>query len=61
MHRAILLFRPTTEPSGKYKCKVSTYLDEDEDHRDMIIFGKISFSFLFLIFFLFFFIDMQLF
>ncbi|KAK2712351.1 hypothetical protein QYM36_011141 [Artemia franciscana] len=38
MHRAILLFRPTTELSGKYKCKVSTYLDEDEDHRDMIIF-----------------------
>ncbi|XP_065557307.1 uncharacterized protein LOC136025323 isoform X2 [Artemia franciscana] len=39
MHRAILLFRPTTELSGKYKCKVSTYLDEDEDHRDMIIFA----------------------
>ncbi|KAK2707536.1 hypothetical protein QYM36_015294, partial [Artemia franciscana] len=38
MHRAILLFRPTTELSGKYNCKVSTYLDEDEDHRDMIVF-----------------------
>ena len=39
-HRAIKILRPTTELSGLYKCKVSSFVDEDFLTARMVVFGE---------------------
>ena len=39
-HRAIKIWRPTTELSGIYRCKVSSFVDEDFMQRKMIVYCK---------------------
>ena len=39
-HRAIKILRPTTEMSGLYKCKVSSFVDEDFLTARMTVFGE---------------------
>ncbi len=39
-HRAVKILRPTSELSGNYKCKVSSFLDEDFMTKRMIVFGE---------------------
>ena len=39
-HRALKILRPTTELSGTYRCKVSSFLDEDFRQKTMIIYCK---------------------
>jgi hypothetical protein len=38
-HRALKILRPTTELSGSYRCKVSSFVDEDFMQKTMIIYG----------------------
>jgi len=38
-HRALKIMRPTTELSGTYRCKVSSFLDEDFMQKEMIIYS----------------------
>ena len=42
-HRALLLKRPTTELSGAYTCKVSTFVSEDVRREKMIVYCKYFF------------------
>ena len=39
-HRAIKILRPTTELSGMYRCKVSSFVDEDFMQKPMVVYGK---------------------
>ena len=39
-HRALKIMRPTTELSGTYRCKVSSFVDEDFMQKEMIIYCK---------------------
>ena len=39
-HRALKILNPTTELSGTYRCKVSSFVDEDFMQRRMIVYGK---------------------
>lgn len=39
-HRAIKIMKPTTELSGMYRCKVSSFVDEDFMQKPMIVYGK---------------------
>ena len=39
-HRALLLKKPTTELSGSYTCKVSTFVSEDVRRKKMIVYCK---------------------
>ena len=39
-HRAIKLLNPTTEFSGMYRCKVSSFVDEDFMQKPMTVYGK---------------------
>ena len=39
-HRALLLIKPTTELSGTYTCKVSTFISEDIRRKRMIVYCK---------------------
>jgi len=41
-HRAIKILRPTTEMSGLYKCKVSSFVDEDFLTARMTVFAPAS-------------------
>lgn len=38
-HRAIKILKPTTEFSGIYRCKVSSFVDEDFGQRKMIVYS----------------------
>ena len=40
-HRAIKILNPTTELSGIYRCKVSSFVDEDFMQKQMTVYGKI--------------------
>lgn len=40
-HRALKILKPTTELSGMYRCKVSSFVDEDFMQKPMIVYGKI--------------------
>ena len=44
-HRALLLKKPTTELSGSYTCKVSTFVSEDVRRKKMIVFCKFKKNF----------------
>eukprot|EP00095_Tigriopus_kingsejongensis_P006886 maker-scaffold125_size330479-snap-gene-0.13 protein:Tk06886 transcript:maker-scaffold125_size330479-snap-gene-0.13-mRNA-1 annotation:"PREDICTED: uncharacterized protein LOC103514618" len=37
-HRALKILHPTTELSGVYKCKVSSFVDEDFMQKKMVIY-----------------------
>ena len=39
-HRALKIMRPTTELSGTYRCKVSSFIDEDFMQKKMIVYCK---------------------
>ena len=39
-HRALLLKKPTTQLSGLYTCKVSTFISEDIRRKRMIVYCK---------------------
>lgn len=39
-HRALKILRPTTELSGTYRCKVSSFIDEDFMQKTMTIYCK---------------------
>ena len=39
-HRAIKIMRPTTELSGTYRCKVSSFVDEDFMQKKMTVYCK---------------------
>ena len=39
-HRALKIWKPTTELSGIYRCKVSSFVDEDFMQRRMIVYGN---------------------
>ena len=39
-HRAIKILNPTTELTGIYKCKVSSFVDEDFMQKPMIVYGE---------------------
>ena len=43
-HRALLLKRPTTELSGLYTCKVSTFVSEDVRRKKMTVYCKLFFQ-----------------
>ena len=43
-HRALLLKRPTTELSGLYTCKVSTFVSEDVRRKKMTVYCKYFFQ-----------------
>ena len=45
-HRAIKILKPTTELSGMYRCKVSSFVDEDFMQKPMIVYGKKPSSFI---------------
>ena len=47
-HRALLLKRPTTELSGVYTCKVSSFISEDIRRKRMTVYCKLKTFFLFL-------------
>lgn len=38
-HRAIKILKPTTELSGMYRCKVSSFVDEDFMQKPMIVYA----------------------
>nr|XP_040569180.1 uncharacterized protein LOC121118656 [Lepeophtheirus salmonis] len=38
-HRAIKIIRPTTELSGTYRCKVSSFVDEDFETKRMTVYS----------------------
>jgi len=38
-HRAIKILRPTTELSGMYRCKVSSFVDEDFMQKPMVVYA----------------------
>ena len=38
-HRALHILNPDERFAGKYKCKVSSFVDEDSDENDVIIYG----------------------
>jgi len=38
-HRALKIWKPTTELSGIYRCKVSSFVDEDFMQRKMIVYA----------------------
>ena len=40
-HRALKIMRPTTELTGTYRCKVSSFVDEDFMQKKMIIYCKL--------------------
>ena len=40
-HRAIKIMRPTTELSGTYRCKVSSFIDEDFMQKKMTVYCKL--------------------
>lgn len=40
-HRALLLKKPTTQLSGLYTCKVSTFISEDIRRKRMIVYCKL--------------------
>ena len=46
-HRAIKILRPTTELSGMYRCKVSSFVDEDFMQKPMVVYGKNHLFFIF--------------
>ena len=48
-HRALLLKKPTTELSGSYTCKVSTFVSEDVRRKKMIVFCKFIRNFFFIL------------
>ena len=37
-HRALKLINPTTEMSGQYRCKVSSFVDEDFMSKTMVVY-----------------------
>lgn len=39
-HRALMLKKPTTELSGTYTCKVSSFVSEDVRRKKMIVYCK---------------------
>ena len=39
-HRALKIWNPTTELSGTYRCKVSSFVDEDFMQKTMVIYCK---------------------
>ena len=43
-HRAIKILNPTTELTGIYKCKVSSFVDEDFMQKPMIVYGEYATS-----------------
>ena len=43
-HRALLLKKPTTELSGFYTCKVSTFVSEDVRGKRMTVYCKFTFK-----------------
>ena len=43
-HRALLLKRPTTELSGLYTCKVSSFISEDVRRKRMTVYCKFFFQ-----------------
>ena len=43
-HRALKIMRPTTELTGTYRCKVSSFVDEDFMQKKMIIYCKLHTS-----------------
>jgi hypothetical protein len=40
-HRALHLLNVTRQHSGSYMCKVSSFLDEDFNQRNVMIYGKL--------------------
>ena len=50
-HRALLLKRPTTELSGVYTCKVSSFISEDIRRKRMTVYCKWIFLFIYFFFF----------
>lgn len=40
MHRAMRIVKPNTDISGEYTCVVSTFMEEDQRTKQMIVFGK---------------------
>lgn len=38
-HRALKIWKPTTELSGTYRCKVSSFVDEDFMQKSMIVYS----------------------
>ena len=45
-HRALKIMHPTIELTGTYRCKVSSFVDEDFMQKKMIIYCKKAISFL---------------
>jgi len=43
-HRALKILKPTTELSGSYRCKVSSFVDEDFMQKTMIVYCKYDFQ-----------------
>ena len=41
-HRALHIISPTTELSGRYQCKISSFEGEDSQEKRMIVYGKRS-------------------
>lgn len=41
-HRALKIMRPTTELTGTYRCKVSSFVDEDFMQKKMIIYSPVK-------------------
>ena len=39
-HRALLIKNPLPQFSGTYMCKVSSFVDEDFDQKDLLIYGE---------------------
>ena len=40
-HRALKILKPTTEMSGPYRCKVSSFVDEDFMQKTMVVYGEL--------------------
>ena len=40
-HRALRIMNPDHRFSGTYQCKVSSFVDEDFQQKDILVFGKI--------------------
>lgn len=40
MHRAMRIVKPNTDISGEYTCVVSTFMEEDQKTKQMIVFGE---------------------
>ena len=45
-HRALKIWKPTTELSGTYRCKVSSFVDEDFMQKSMIVYCEYYFCLL---------------